>query len=195
MNTQSVVGNIFGKWTILSYSHKKSPHHYFHCGCACGSKRVVQFNSLRSGTSVSCGCHRSVTSARNLTKHGLSAHPAYRSWKAMHRRCKAARHYVGRISVCDRWGSFEAFWADMGATWEKGLSIDRIDGTKNYTPDNCRWATLEQQIINRSITVFIDTPWGKLPQSHAARMANISVGCLIHRMKAWPKSRWFEPAR
>lgn len=33
-----------------------------------------------------------------------------------------------------------------------GLSIDREDGTKNYSTDNCRWATAIQQSQNRGKT-------------------------------------------
>lgn len=55
------------------------------------------------------------------------------------------------IIVCDRWReSFAAFADDMGFPPAPNLSIDRIDNTKGYSPDNCRWATATQQQRNKN---------------------------------------------
>lgn len=95
-----------------------------------------------------------VTKKHGHTGAGWSS-PEYNSWQAMKDRClnpknpKFKAYGASGIAVCDRWlNDFPAFLADMGAR-PKGTSIDRIDGSKGYSPDNCRWATVTQQNRNR----------------------------------------------
>jgi len=80
----------------------------------------------------------------------------YKTYETMLSRCynkKATgyKYYGGkRITVCFRWREdFFNFYEDMGFRPE-GMTLDRIDGNKNYCEENCRWATYEEQRINRS---------------------------------------------
>jgi len=80
----------------------------------------------------------------------------YRAWKAMKARCyspcnkKMGKYQAMNIQVCDRWlNSFENFIDDMGFSPSKNYSLDRIDPEKDYTPENCRWATWKTQSSNR----------------------------------------------
>ena len=72
--------------------------------------------------------------------------PTYRCWAHMLSRCynpkaHSYRWYGGKgIRVCDRWRDFGNFIADMGEK-PQGLTLDRIDSAKDYSPDNCRWTT------------------------------------------------------
>ena len=76
----------------------------------------------------------------------------YKTWIGMKRRCydpkcKDYANWGGRgIRVCDQWvKSFPNFLRDMGPRPEGNYTIDRLKSSEDYSPDNCRWATLEEQ--------------------------------------------------
>lgn len=113
---------------------------------------MVILKDLKNGKSKSCGCV--------LTKHGLYKHPNYPNWSAMNVRCrnkgsKSYKDYGAKgIKVCKRWhittkAGFENFNKDMGIIPTRNHSIDRIDNSKGYNPDNCRWADNKVQSNNR----------------------------------------------
>lgn len=85
-------------------------------------------------------------------------HPVYRTWATTKNKVNRIDQemtksvYFDRgITMCIEWEeSFDTFyeWA-MSAGWKEGLSIDRIDNEKGYTPDNCRWAHTSTQAANQ----------------------------------------------
>jgi hypothetical protein len=88
--------------------------------------------------------------------HAMYYSSEYMSWRAMRSRCldprdKKFSYYGGSgIKICERWRkSFSNFFEDMGVKPSRKHTLDRRDGKKDYTPDNCRWATRSEQIKNR----------------------------------------------
>ena len=83
------------------------------------------------------------------------------SWKCLRSRClypsNPSFKYVGGrgLTFCERWKSFENFLADMGPKPSPKHSIDRIDNSKGYSPENCRWATDREQQINTCKAKFL----------------------------------------
>jgi len=95
-----------------------------------------------------------------MYRHGKRGSRVYNAWRSMKKRCLVPTtasypHYGGRgIEICQRWMSFENFYADMGDPPD-GLSLDRIDVNGDYEPSNCRWATEVEQQRNRTINIPI----------------------------------------
>lgn len=72
----------------------------------------------------------------------------YSSWISMKTRCRRDMVFYKGVSYCDEWKYFKNFYRDMGDR-PIGMTLDRIDGSKDYCKENCRWATPSQQSQNR----------------------------------------------
>lgn len=193
------VGDIIGKLTIIKLMHFKDDTNTIRKGCICkcecgnyiGPSRLV---SLLNGDLLSCGCyqkevHSKLLSSRNF-KHGFSTEHLYTLWGAMINRAtdinrKDAKYYSEKgITVCDAWRndyvSFREWSLKNG--YKEGLSLDRIDNSKGYSPENCRWIPKEQnsnKTNNRILTYNgiskTITQW--------SRERNLSWGTINRRLK------------
>ena len=199
-----LVGLKFGRLTVVSYAGKDAHcRKYWNCLCRCGKPTTVRGDELNSGDILSCGCLHSEIVSRMLKdrlKHGCSVRghmtPEYHAWANMHTRCSNSKtrefkRYGGRgIRVCLRWNDFRNFLADMGQR-PAGKTIDRIDNSKGYEPENCRWATPKEQARNTRQNVTFEFNESRRCLAEWSELFNIRYATLRWRVKIgnWPIRR------
>lgn len=148
-NYEKFIGETKGIFTLLEIKdHNKG---MFKC-LVCNKEHEGNMNAWIYGGRKRCGM-------------GKTGHKLYDRYDKMIQRCHNEKHpkypYYGArgIKVCDRWReSFHNFLEDMESSFEKGLQLDRIDNDGNYEPDNCRWVTHSENMLNRRD--FSNNPFG-----------------------------------
>lgn len=154
------------------------------CQCDCGQLTDVATRNMVSGKTKSCGCHNRA----RITTHGLAASRVYKTWTAMIARCHNSSHpsycnYGERgITVCDKWRKFIEFYKDMG-DHPSGRSLERVDNSKGYSPDNCIWATRAQQSVNKRSTRLIEFQGKKLAISEWSTITGLKRGTIEMRIR------------
>lgn len=153
-----LLGLKFNRLEVVEYLGKgKYDKHYWKCKCECGGEVTLPTYRITGKTTsaVSCGCFRKEKMLENRadpTKHGLHTHKLYSVYHSMLQRCYNPRSqrykYYGSsgISVCADWREdFLSFykWA-LENGYQEGLSIDRVDSSENYCPENCEWVTVSE---------------------------------------------------
>ena len=154
-------GQKYSRLTIKSRGPGKDRR--FVCVCDCGNEKEVSGQNLRNKNPakrvMSCGCLKAGRPARLKHGHLISGKPSPTlvSYNAMRLRClnpKSTSYHVygGRgITIDPRWlgkDGFVRFLEDMGQR-PAGTTLGRVDTNGNYTKNNCRWETREEQTSSR----------------------------------------------
>jgi hypothetical protein len=170
--------------------------------CDCGAVDCYYLRNLTTGMTTSCGCTQKERTRQASLKHGMRKDPLYAVWNAMRDRCHnpnngAYGRYGGRgIKVCERWEQFENFFADMGQRPSPQHSIDRIDNNGDYCPENCRWATRNEQGKNKRNNILLTIDGETRHYTEWADLFGISRSTVLKRIrKGWPDKDCLKPSR
>lgn len=185
MKKLNLIGQIFGQLTVVDSAPSKHGNSHWVCKCTCGNTTVTSQNALKKGTTKSCGCYRKALGVINtetrFVTHGDCKTRLYSIYNGMRKRCytpstAAYPNYGGKgIKVSFEWDTYEIFkeWA-LSNGYTDSLTLDRKDSTKDYSPDNCRWANYETQTRNRrkqvrvTSSMFIGVSWNIANQKWVA---------------------------
>ena len=96
----------------------------------------------------------------------------------------------GAKGVTFNWDSYEQFKIDMLPSFllhvkkygNKNTTIDRIDGTKGYSKENCRWATMKIQSRNKKTNRYITYKGKTMVIADWARELGCSRQALRYRL-------------
>jgi hypothetical protein len=148
-------GQRFGLLTILKEDQRNilpcgQKNRVFLCKCDCGKEKKIRLLHLVRGRINSCGCLA-------YEYHGDAGTHLHNVWRGMKTR-RYNEQCKEKSNVCVEWkNSYLSFkkWC-LSNGYSRNLQIDRIDNSKGYYPENCRWVTSIVNMANRDCTYFID---------------------------------------
>jgi len=162
---ENYLGKTYGNLTVVKYiPGTATVRTKLLCRCSCGKEKIFWACNVSSSKSLSCG------------KCGTTRYSGYsyedgtkNSWRGMLERVRLQKGPYEGIDVDPRWKKLENFIQDMGNR-PGGYSIDRIDNSKGYWKNNCRWADRKEQSSNRDYCKMISafgreetiTEWARL---------------------------------
>lgn len=186
-NKIDITGKRFGRLIALKEIDKT----YWECVCDCGNTKIVRKQCLLQGITKSCGCLRKEKAKEKQTKHGFRNERIYYIWRGIKSRCLNPNNprfktYGGKgITICKEWNEFLNFknWAFSNG-YREDLTIDRINNSKGYYPENCRWADKTTQTRNRGISIKIKMNDGRfIYTKEFSELTGVTMSTLSQRIQ------------
>lgn len=127
-----------------------------HCNvCNEDIERGLTYQHIKRGF-VTCDGHRRTRAKREsvISRRLRKIYGGIRQ-RCYNPNCLSYRFYGEKnIKMCEEWEySYSTFqeWA-LANGYKENLTIDRIDSSKDYSPDNCRWIPLDDNAKYKSST-------------------------------------------
>lgn len=126
----------------------------FKCG-SCGIEVKVRMDDGIKNKSCSISC-ASIKHGDASNRSGKKRERVYSVWMDIRGRCTNKnnaryKYYGGKgITLCNEWAEYIDFkkWA-LSNGYSKTLTIDRIDSSLGYYPENCRFISKELNTVRR----------------------------------------------
>lgn len=192
MKGNNLIGRTFGKLTVTARGNNTPRGKTtWICQCECGKvkeKAVVGYDLIK-GKVRSCGCLYYESNKGINKTHGDSGTRLYSIWVGMRQRCNnenatGFKHYGEKgIAICESWNKYENFkaWAVKNG-YSSNLTIDRIDNSKGYSPENCRWVTYKTQERNRTNNKLIEINGEKRTISEWSELSGVKSATIAWRI-------------
>lgn len=188
----------YGKLTVTEYDGKHGRRHKWLCRCDCGNFVSVCRDHLINGHTRSCGC---LAGENKCSEDDKRLNFVYRNLinRCYSKSCKEYPYYGARgIVICDEWkisdergsglNNFRKWSHDNG--YKKGLTLDRIDNNKGYSPDNCRWVYRYVQANNKRNNHYIKINGEIGTVANMARKYNIDYWNTLHYSKGGKNTKY-----
>lgn len=149
---KDVLGTNINGWECLEYVKTSRYGQIFRWKHTCGKEVVKSACDIRLRKGTTCPCHPGKRGGK-VPQYHIGTR---RTQGAMIARCSDPTHvaykrYGGRgISFDPRWAEYSEFVKDMGERPD-GYELDRIDNSRGYYKENCRWVTRSTNLRNTSV--------------------------------------------
>lgn len=174
------IGSIVNGFLIVDSRHKGVDTQLYVKCQNCGYEDWKSRGFLRAkAICPNCQKGRNYRNAKEYNHERL-----YERYRAILRRVYSTEKYIG-VTICEEWeNDYLAFrkWA-LENGYNDSLTIDRIDNSKGYNPDNCRWVTLKEQANNRTSNVVVEYEGKKYTLSQLADYCGLPYTAIKQRHK------------
>lgn len=178
------IGEVINGFIILDSIHVENDTKYKVKCLRCNREQIKCRHSINNKITQCDYCGKG---RKKRNANGHYGEPIYLRYMEILRRIKGHEHYKkNNIKMCEEWEKdFMKFyeWA-LKSGFDEKLTIDRIDNSKGYSPDNCRWATIKEQANNRTSNKYIEYNGEKLTYQQFCDKYNIKKHTFYNRYRA-----------